>query len=103
MQGRGWCHDNVRVEDDSCTPKTDCRQQGTKGSRLECVEQYEPGVYITLTVLSDGQKGLKRVRFSWKRFSDKEAQKWWEENQGRVYHKYDIDGYANSSQNQGKS
>ncbi|WCJ25129.1 Regulator of chromosome condensation (RCC1) family with FYVE zinc finger domain [Euphorbia peplus] len=103
MQGRGWCHDNGRVEDDSCTPKTDCRQQGTKGSRLECVEQYEPGVYITLTVLSDGQKGLKRVRFSRKRFSDKEAQKWWEENQGRVYHNYDIDGYANSSQNQGKS
>ncbi|XP_065850462.1 PH, RCC1 and FYVE domains-containing protein 1 [Euphorbia lathyris] len=89
MEGRGWCHDN---DND--------RVQGSKGSRVEWVEQYEQGVYITLTVLSDGQKGLKRVRFSRKRFTDKEAQRWWEENQGRVYHKYEIDGYVNSTQNQ---
>lgn len=29
----------------------------------EWIEQYEPGVYITLTALSDGTRDLKRVRF----------------------------------------
>lgn len=31
--------------------------------KVEWVEQYEPGVYITFTTLSCGKKGLKRVRF----------------------------------------
>jgi hypothetical protein len=26
-----------------------------------------------------------------KRFSQKEAEKWWEENQTKVYHKYEIE------------
>lgn len=29
----------------------------------EWIEQYEPGVYITLTALRDGTRDLKRVRF----------------------------------------
>jgi len=29
----------------------------------EWIEQYEPGVYITLTTLRDGTRDLKRVRF----------------------------------------
>uniref|UniRef100_A0A1D1YG27 Putative E3 ubiquitin-protein ligase HERC1 n=1 Tax=Anthurium amnicola TaxID=1678845 RepID=A0A1D1YG27_9ARAE len=65
-------------------------------SKNEWVEQDEPGVYITFMVLPSGQKGLKRVRFSRKRFSEKEAEKWWEENQTRVYKKYDIEQIVNS-------
>ena len=31
--------------------------------QAEWIEQYEPGVYITLTTLHDGTRDLKRVRF----------------------------------------
>ena len=31
--------------------------------QAEWIEQYEPGVYITLTTLLDGTRDLKRVRF----------------------------------------
>ncbi|CAA7020165.1 unnamed protein product [Microthlaspi erraticum] len=64
---------------------------GTQESTSEQVEQFEPGVYITFTALPCGQKTLKRVRFSRKRFSEKEAQKWWEEKQVLVYKKYDAE------------
>ncbi|KAK8468682.1 hypothetical protein PHAVU_006G086822 [Phaseolus vulgaris] len=72
------------------------------GLKADWVEQYEPGVYITFTTLPCGKKGLKRVRFSRKRFLEKEAEKWWEENQSTVYQKYGIEGYINTSQSQVK-
>nr|GLL32479.1 uncharacterized protein LOC109152407 [Ipomoea trifida]GMD21464.1 PH, RCC1 and FYVE domains-containing protein 1 [Ipomoea batatas]GMD23044.1 PH, RCC1 and FYVE domains-containing protein 1 [Ipomoea batatas]GMD24460.1 PH, RCC1 and FYVE domains-containing protein 1 [Ipomoea batatas]GME04301.1 PH, RCC1 and FYVE domains-containing protein 1 [Ipomoea batatas] len=56
----------------------------------EWVEQDEPGVYITLTSLPGGLKDLKRVRFSRKRFSEKQAEQWWAENRARVYEKYNV-------------
>ncbi|KAL2557275.1 Regulator of chromosome condensation (RCC1) family with FYVE zinc finger domain [Forsythia ovata] len=56
----------------------------------EWVEQDEPGVYITLTSLPGGLKDLKRVRFSRKRFSEKQAEQWWAENRGRVYEHYNV-------------
>eukprot|EP00252_Welwitschia_mirabilis_P008654 TRINITY_DN20650_c0_g1_i1.p1 TRINITY_DN20650_c0_g1~~TRINITY_DN20650_c0_g1_i1.p1 ORF type:complete len:1115 (+),score=250.60 TRINITY_DN20650_c0_g1_i1:356-3700(+) len=56
----------------------------------EWVEQDEPGVYITLSQLPGGEKDLKRVRFSRKKFSEKEAEKWWTENRARVYEQYNV-------------
>lgn len=56
----------------------------------EWVEQDEPGVYITLTTLPGGGKDLKRVRFSRKRFSEKQAEQWWTENRARVYEQYNV-------------
>ncbi|CAH9100080.1 unnamed protein product [Cuscuta epithymum] len=56
----------------------------------EWVEQDEPGVYITLTSLPGGLKDLRRVRFSRKRFSEKQAEQWWADNRGRVYEKYNV-------------
>ncbi|KAI9114203.1 hypothetical protein K1719_014853 [Acacia pycnantha] len=53
------------------------------------VEQDEPGVYITFTSLG-GVIDLKRVRFSRKRFSEKQAEQWWAENRARVYEKYNV-------------
>ncbi|KAK3426462.1 hypothetical protein EUGRSUZ_F02909 [Eucalyptus grandis] len=64
---------------------------------LEWIEQYELGIYLTFTALPNGQKGLKRVRFSRKHFSEKEAERWWEEHQVAVYEKYDLEGYMKSS------
>ncbi|CAA6654084.1 unnamed protein product [Spirodela intermedia] len=56
----------------------------------EWVEQDEPGVYITLISLPGGTKDLKRVRFSRKRFSEKQAEQWWAENRARVYEQYNV-------------
>ncbi|CAM6076815.1 unnamed protein product [Sphagnum tenellum] len=58
----------------------------------EWVEQDEPGVYITLTTLPGGGRDLKRVRFSRKRFSEREAEQWWVENRVRVHEQYNVLG-----------
>ncbi|XP_062231351.1 PH, RCC1 and FYVE domains-containing protein 1-like isoform X2 [Phragmites australis] len=77
--------------------KTSHPEVGKNGSRLpdaeschEWVEQDEPGVYITLTALPGGARDLKRVRFSRKRFSETQAEQWWQENRARVYQQYNI-------------
>ncbi|XP_050232382.1 PH, RCC1 and FYVE domains-containing protein 1-like [Mercurialis annua] len=56
----------------------------------EWVEHDEPGVYITLVSLPGGAKDLKRVRFSRKRFSEKQAEQWWAANRARVYQQYNV-------------
>ncbi|KAJ6369515.1 hypothetical protein OIU76_027863 [Salix suchowensis] len=86
MDGRELCQEDSRPEEDlhDTTTTSDPRRNGTRASKHEWVEQYEPGVYITFTVLPGGLKGLKRVRFSRKRFAEKEAERWWEENQELV-------------------
>ncbi|CAH2066576.1 unnamed protein product, partial [Thlaspi arvense] len=63
----------------------------------EWIEQYEPGVYITLLALGDGTRDLKRVRFSRRRFREQQAEAWWSENRERVYEKYNIRGTDRSS------
>ncbi|XP_050146441.1 PH, RCC1 and FYVE domains-containing protein 1-like isoform X2 [Malus sylvestris] len=63
----------------------------------EWIEQYEPGVYITLVALRDGTRDLKRVRFSRRRFGEHQAQIWWSENREKVYEKYNVRGSDRSS------
>ncbi|GMI97384.1 hypothetical protein like AT5G19420 [Hibiscus trionum] len=65
-------------------------KEGESRNENEWVEQDEPGVYITLTSLPGGAKDLKRVRFSKKRFSEKQAEQWWAENRARVYEQYNV-------------
>ncbi|KAK4741023.1 hypothetical protein SAY87_024611 [Trapa incisa] len=67
--------------------------RGDSGSSLveaEWIEQYEPGVYITLVALRDGTRDLKRVRFSRRRFGEHQAETWWSENRDRVYERYNV-------------
>ncbi|XP_043696423.1 PH, RCC1 and FYVE domains-containing protein 1-like [Telopea speciosissima] len=77
--------------------RTDSRQTVTKELKTEWVEQDERGVYVTLLSLPSGRNGLIRVRFSRKRFNKKEAEQWWEENQLKVYEKYDIERHISPS------
>nr|XP_043640125.1 PH, RCC1 and FYVE domains-containing protein 1-like [Erigeron canadensis] len=63
----------------------------------EWIEQYEPGVYITLMALRDGTRDLKRVRFSRRRFGEHQAETWWSENREKVYEKYNVRGSDKSS------
>ncbi|KAI4981196.1 hypothetical protein ZWY2020_021681 [Hordeum vulgare] len=52
------------------------------------IEQIERGVYVTVVTSPGGNKGVKRIRFSRKHFGEKEAQKWWEANESKVFAKY---------------
>ncbi|XP_011015114.1 PREDICTED: uncharacterized protein LOC105118779 [Populus euphratica] len=65
-------------------------KEGELRHEAEWVEQDEPGVYITLTSQPGGIKDLKRVRFSRKRFTEKQAEQWWTENRARVYEQYNV-------------
>lgn len=63
----------------------------------EWIEQYEPGVYITLVALRDGTRDLKRVRFSRRRFGEHQAENWWSENREKVYERYNVRSSDKSS------
>ncbi|XP_028798507.1 PH, RCC1 and FYVE domains-containing protein 1 [Neltuma alba] len=71
-------------------------KEGETRGEVGWVEQDEPGVYITFTSLG-GVIDLKRVRFSRKRFSEKQAEQWWAENRARIYEKYNVRGADKSA------
>ncbi|KAF7812954.1 PH, RCC1 and FYVE domains-containing protein 1 [Senna tora] len=66
----------------------------------EWIEQYEPGVYITLMALRDGTRDLKRVRFSRRRFGEHQAETWWSENREKVYERYNVRSSTDKSASQ---
>ncbi|XP_062227206.1 PH, RCC1 and FYVE domains-containing protein 1-like isoform X1 [Phragmites australis] len=68
------------------------RSSGSPNNQVEAewIEQYEPGVYLTLVSLRDGTKELKRVRFSRRRFGEYQAESWWNDNRDKVYEKYNV-------------
>ncbi|KAH7845221.1 hypothetical protein Vadar_025132 [Vaccinium darrowii] len=59
----------------------------SEGQR-EVIEQFEPGVYVTLIQLHNGTKIFKRVRFSKRRFAEQQAEEWWMGNKDRLLKKY---------------
>ncbi|PSR90146.1 Protein Brevis radix-like [Actinidia chinensis var. chinensis] len=86
---RSW-GSNRQGQSETTTRNGSRTKEGDSRNDNEWVEQDEPGVYITLTSLPGGVKDLKRVRFSRKRFSEKQAEQWWAENRARVYEKYNV-------------
>ncbi|KAE9618205.1 putative chromatin regulator PHD family [Lupinus albus] len=52
---------------------------------VQVIEQFEPGVYVTLIVKAGGIKVFKRVRF---RFREHQAEEWWTKNKDKVLRKY---------------
>ncbi|KAJ6707343.1 F12P19.9 PROTEIN [Salix viminalis] len=94
----------------SMSDKVSVRKGAEDGGGDPCQPQARPHHTDTPTVLASthsplqgGEKGLKRVRFSRKRFAEKEAGRWWEENQAMVYQHYGIEEYNKSNQNQERS
>ncbi|CAA0834688.1 Regulator of chromosome condensation (RCC1) family with FYVE zinc finger domain [Striga hermonthica] len=61
-----------------------------QAQKTKRIVQDEPGVYITLVTLPNGANELRRVRFSRKRFTEEEAEKWWAENGTRVCEQHNI-------------
>ncbi|XP_057785509.1 PH, RCC1 and FYVE domains-containing protein 1-like [Salvia miltiorrhiza] len=72
-----------RVEGGPGTPET-----ASAKAQREVIEQFEPGVYVTLLQLPNGNKFFKRIRFSKRRFSENQAEEWWTENKERLLRKY---------------
>ncbi|PON75768.1 Zinc finger, FYVE-type, endofin [Parasponia andersonii] len=83
-------HNNKQGHSDVSTRNGSRTKDSESRNDTEWVEQDEPGVYITLASLPGGAKDLKRVRFSRKRFSEKQAQQWWAENRTRVHERYNV-------------
>ncbi|XP_010265064.1 PREDICTED: uncharacterized protein LOC104602902 [Nelumbo nucifera] len=72
-----------------------CSETKAQNELADQVVQYEPGVYITLTPLPGGGNDIKRIRFSRKHFSEKQAEKWWAENRIKVFQRHNIRGVEN--------
>ncbi|XP_019450386.1 PREDICTED: E3 ubiquitin-protein ligase HERC2-like isoform X2 [Lupinus angustifolius] len=60
----------------------------SKEGEVQVIEQFEPGVYVTLIVKNGGIKVFKRVRFSKRRFREHQAEEWWTKNKDKVLRKY---------------
>ncbi|CAL9065019.1 PH, RCC1 and FYVE domains-containing protein 1-like isoform X1 [Musa acuminata AAA Group] len=85
--GNGEMPVTITRSEDLDSPNSDSNQV-----EAEWIEQFEPGVYITLIALRDGTRELKRVRFSRRRFGEQQAEAWWSENAERVHDKYKFRG-----------
>lgn len=59
----GDSRDGILSVRESCPGRVDSGKTGVEPLKVEWVEQYQPGVYITFVTLPNGQTGLKRVRF----------------------------------------
>ncbi|KAL2542137.1 Protein Brevis radix-like 1 [Abeliophyllum distichum] len=70
----------------------DSNKVDTNQKEVELVEQFGPGVYITLVARQDGTRDIIRVRFSRKRFQKHQAMTWWSKNWEKVYGIFNIGG-----------
>ncbi|KAH7850375.1 hypothetical protein Vadar_031901 [Vaccinium darrowii] len=75
---------------DSIRSRNSALVGNTNQVEAESIEQYEPGVYITFVALRDGTRDLKRVRFSRRRFGERQAETWWSENREKIYDRYNV-------------
>lgn len=64
--------------------------ESKESKKSERVVQDEPGVYVTLSPLPGGHNELRRVRFSRKRFTEEQAEKWWAEHGAKVCERHKI-------------
>ncbi|KAI5580375.1 hypothetical protein BDE02_08G151600 [Populus trichocarpa] len=72
-------------ENESRTPTASIKRTE---SQKEIIEQFEPGVYVTVILRPNGVKIFKRVKFSKRRFQEQQAEVWWKENKDRLLKKY---------------
>ncbi|KAJ8569927.1 hypothetical protein K7X08_006504 [Anisodus acutangulus] len=86
----GSCVTTATLTECSTSSNTPVPAKKSRVQKPECMLQVEPGVYLYLISLPDGDNELKRVRFSRKCFSEEEAEKWWNENGQKICEKYNI-------------
>lgn len=75
----------VARSDAQATTPAPTRTPDAHATTAEWVEEVEPGVFLTIAAHgSSAAHVLRRVRFSKSKFSDGNAQAWWEQNRGRI-------------------
>lgn len=75
----------VARSDAQATTPAPTRTPDVRATTAEWVEEVEPGVFLTIAAHgSSAAHVLRRVRFSKSKFSDGNAQAWWEQNRGRI-------------------
>ncbi|XP_042498405.1 PH, RCC1 and FYVE domains-containing protein 1-like [Macadamia integrifolia] len=74
-----------KLESNGSVNPQSCNGTKTQTGPAEWVIRDEPGVYITVSSLPGGGRELRRVRFSRRHFSEKQAEKWWAANRVKVY------------------
>ncbi|XP_010532647.1 PREDICTED: uncharacterized protein LOC104808625 [Tarenaya hassleriana] len=77
-------------------PPTEAPPSRTGGGK-EIIEQFEPGVYVTYVLHSNGGKIFRRVRFSKRRFDEHQAEEWWNKNKDRLLKRYSPHSSSSSS------
>ncbi|CAJ2655465.1 unnamed protein product [Trifolium pratense] len=71
----------------SISPPEYCSRHETL-QETQVFEKFESGVYVLVVLRDDGIKIFKRVKFSKRRFNERQAEEWWSHNKGRVLSKY---------------
>ncbi|KAK4387394.1 PH, RCC1 and FYVE domains-containing protein 1 [Sesamum angolense] len=97
FQARNGVSEGTQDAENSLKSRSSVVSGNANQIEAEWIEQYEPGVYITLVALRDGTRDLKRVRFSRRRFGEHQAETWWSENREKVYERYNVRGSDKSS------
>ncbi|KAL0349033.1 UNVERIFIED_CONTAM: PH, RCC1 and FYVE domains-containing protein 1 [Sesamum angustifolium] len=88
-ENNGTFVSHAKASNPSSTENGSATSQSEKvEGQKEVIEQFEPGVYVTVVPLPNGTKIFKRVRFSKRRFAEQQAEEWWKENKDRVLKKY---------------
>ncbi|EAY82523.1 hypothetical protein OsI_37747 [Oryza sativa Indica Group] len=66
------------------------QHQPTAATWREWVEEYEPGVFITVGAYPGHRLQLRCVELSREKFGEVKARVWWEENKARLHHLYSF-------------
>ncbi|KAL5542276.1 hypothetical protein UlMin_009986 [Ulmus minor] len=80
--------------DDEAHPSSENSSRSHDSSRMktdkgnEVIEQFEPGVYVTLLQLPNGNRVFRRIKFSRRKFVEQQATEWWNNNKERLLKRY---------------
>ncbi|KZV26554.1 hypothetical protein F511_35888 [Dorcoceras hygrometricum] len=89
LQETGEPASNAKVANQSSVGSGSGTPQAARTEGMtEVIEQFEPGVYVTLVQLANGTKIFKAIRFSKRKFDEHQAEEWWKENRERLMKKY---------------
>ncbi|PON41537.1 Regulator of chromosome condensation (RCC1) family protein [Parasponia andersonii] len=84
------------TKDDEAQPSSEESSKSQESSTTktergkEVIEQFEPGVYVTLLQLKNGTRIFRRVKFSKRKFSEQQAEEWWNNNKDRLLKSYSV-------------
>ncbi|KAL0365968.1 UNVERIFIED_CONTAM: PH, RCC1 and FYVE domains-containing protein 1 [Sesamum radiatum] len=99
FQVRSGVSEGAQDADNSLKSRNSVVSGNTNQIEAEWIEQYEPGVYITLVALRDGTRDLKRVRFSaaGEDSGNTKRRHGGQRTEKRVYERYNVRGSDKSS------